>query len=245
MAVNYWREDFSDVKKALNQHGILLLLGWGFFIPAALACSLLLRHHPGDAWIYHTLLTLVGMILNLAGWIIGMREFDTLKRGPRTNPDPFGPSMGWWTGDNISYAHAVFGMVAMIGALLNICCVIFIRLARHPNETFWEWPWWQKLGQMGHRVLGYILVVLALITVGLGTRMARDLNAEYLKGFVGTLAATTLFFLVCWSDKIRYDLQAQATVQPTTNETHDTHMELEQQKIHVTEQDETKEAKAI
>jgi hypothetical protein len=190
-------DEVSQLRMATRMHGTMMLLGWGFFIPAAIACSLLLRHRDKHShYLYshvRSLLLIIGTLLIIAGWVIGLVYYDTLDKGPSERP---------WSGDNKPYAHAVLGMVVMVGTLFYILIVmLFVRKPRHG-------PVPQKICQIGHRFLGLVLVVLALIACGIGTRITHVYNEEFLKGFVGAMAATALVALLCWADKIRFKKQS-------------------------------------
>jgi hypothetical protein len=73
----------------VHGHGILMILAWGPFLPAAAAASLLLRHrnkHPSYPSIrIHYTLAGTGTILNIAGWIVALRNLHVLEHGPKPN----------------------------------------------------------------------------------------------------------------------------------------------------------------
>lgn len=95
-----------------------------------------------------------------------------------------------------------------------------MRKPRKEGETFQEWPMYQKIGQMGHRVLGFTWLIMALISIEMGTHMTNvgfvdDLanqDEKYMAGFIAVLFATGLLGMIMWFDKIRF-----ARVTPTTD----------------------------
>jgi hypothetical protein len=101
---------YDSKKEAMKDHGILMLVGWGVLLPAAVACSVLLRHrdkHPRYPFFHlHVLFATLGTAFTIAGWVIGMRNLTTIEDGVEGD--------GWWSGQNKGYAHA--------GAFLLIQC---------------------------------------------------------------------------------------------------------------------------
>jgi hypothetical protein len=79
----------------------------------------------------------------------------------------------------------------------------------HEGEVFEEFPLDRKIGHVSHRVLGHTLIVLALVACGTGTRIthSNEDNSKFLKAFVCVLAASLLFTLVLWADKLRFNRQ--------------------------------------
>lgn len=93
-------------------HGILMLLGWGFFLPV----GIFVHTHSKRSWNhekfgvhFHMILSIIGMALALAGFGYGIKNFSTLEQkgvGERTNP--------------YEYAHAVIGTISTAGMIMQV-----------------------------------------------------------------------------------------------------------------------------
>lgn len=170
-------------------HAILLLLGWGFFIPVSvLVYSHLYRrayHHHAFGVHFHVLLGTLGIILALAGFGYGHRRFTTFTR------------------DNVSkytMAHAVTGSIATYGAILQVLFMFIMRKPKFEGQSYTTWPMWQKIGHFGHRGLGFVWLVFALVALETGTHISNvddveslaNRNEMYSAGFLGAMIASAL-----------------------------------------------------
>lgn len=93
-------------------HGILMLLGWGFFIPV----GMFVRSHSKRSWNhekfgvhFHMVMAAIGMALALAGFGYGIKNYRTLEQ----------KGVGEHT-DKYEYAHAVIGTISIAGMILQV-----------------------------------------------------------------------------------------------------------------------------
>jgi hypothetical protein len=213
-------QDYSQLRKTNRMYGTLLLLGWTL-IPAAIACSLLLPHHYKQSrrhffLFLHASLMVIGTVLNIAGWVIGLVNDDTWDNAPSAEQ----PWLGGKSDD-----HAVLGLVVFCGTVFNLLFSLVMICKSRPGrrDTFEEWTFLQQIGQLGNGLLGHVLAVLALVTCGIGTRITPVLgnNEESLKGFVSALAVSTLFSLVYLADKRQNISLVNVCTYPKVDELYD------------------------
>jgi hypothetical protein len=170
-------------------HAIMMLLGWGFFIPVAMFTnSLLYRrtfrlHHFGVN--FHIVFVTIGMVFALTGLGYAFRHFTVFTR------------------DNVSkyrMAHGVIGSIASFGVVLQALLMIIMRPPKYEGQSYTTWPLWQKFGHFGHRGLGFLWFVFALVALETGTHITSvshieelaNRNEYYSAGFIGAILATVL-----------------------------------------------------
>ena len=205
-----------DFAKITRQHGILMTIGWCFFVPCGIACSLLLRHRNQHPYYFffrpHYILATSGIVLAMSGWIVAAHNLS---------------GMHHFHSHGLGSIHVLLGRIVLWGALLNIMLYpATMRLPRHAGERWDEWPWIQKVGQLAHRLTGFVLMIIALLTCLTGIRIVHQYDDDddddatndtmFATLFVGCVAATLAFVTVLYVDKYRYvDLSSQPLrVQP-------------------------------
>jgi hypothetical protein len=75
-----------------------------------------------------------------------------------------------------------------------------MRPPKYEGQSYTTWPWWQKLGHFGHRGLGLLWFVFALVALEMGTHITSvshieelaNRNEYYSAGFIGAILATAL-----------------------------------------------------
>jgi len=182
-------------------HAILMLLGWGFFIPFSIfALSHLRSQQPGNrttlkkkekfAVYFHMVLGFLGLALALGGFGYGVRNFSTLGKTKRTSsPVP-----------RYNRAHGILGCVATGGACLQLILMLCMRPPNEPldeedsegetataghegdddreqhadpegDETQTR-PLWQQFGHATHRYGGFLWMFFGWIALETGTHIA-------------------------------------------------------------------------
>ena len=141
-------------------HAILMLLGWGYFIPVALFTNSHLyrrqwRHHTFGVH-FHMAFGTVGFALSLAGFGYGVRKFTTFSR----------PNV-----DTYNMAHGVIGTIATCGMILELLLMAAMRPPKYEGQSCSTWPWWQKVGHFSHRSLGFLWCFLAIGALETGTHI--------------------------------------------------------------------------
>lgn len=169
-------------------HGVLMLLGWGFFIPVATFVSAHLarrtHRHREFGVHFHMVFSGIGVILALAGFGFGIQQFNTLEQkgvGERT--------------DRYEYAHAVIGTLATVGMILQVLWMAIMRPPKDENDTFDTWPMWRKIGNVGHRATGFLSLYLAFVCMEMGTHLSDSRAQKYSAAFIGTVTAAILVIL--------------------------------------------------
>ena len=170
-------------------HAVLMLLGWGFFIPVALftRSHLSRRSYAHDEFgvHFHMALSAIGLALSLAGFGYGIKNFNTLEQkgvGERT--------------DQYEYAHAVIGTLATAGSVLQLLLMAIMRKPKDENDTFSVWPMWRKIGHVSHRACGFISLYLALVCMEMGTHLSSSRAQKYSAALIGTLTAAVLVIIL-------------------------------------------------
>jgi len=131
-------------------HGALMLLSWGFLLPAGVIIGKNYKHRP--AWFkIHRGNQILGMILALISFIIILRNSTALgNKGSGT----------------LDYPHAVAGVITMsIGLFQPINAFLRPHVPENGESKSSKRIVWEIL----HKLLGWVAVVLAIITIGMGT----------------------------------------------------------------------------
>jgi len=154
LAVNSNASDSSKRSRLVKiyfAHGSLMILGWGFLLPAGTLIAKFFKHRPNGLWFkLHRGGQMLGLTLALIAFIIAVTNFNV-----------FG-DVGL-----ISYYHGICGMVVMIlGLLQPLNAFTRPHLPESPNEEKSKkrvaWEVW-------HKSSGWIAVALAIPTIAMGT----------------------------------------------------------------------------
>jgi hypothetical protein len=117
-------------------HGILMLLGWGFFIPVAIFTnSHLYRRnfrHQRFGMHFHMAFITVGLVLSLLGFGYGIKFLTTFTR----NRDHV---------SSYQMTHAVLGTVATGLAIVEVLLVALMRTVKSEDDRYETWPMWRKV----------------------------------------------------------------------------------------------------
>ena len=148
-------------------HAILMLIGWGFFIPVALFTTSHISYRQGSnhrsTWElhvfgvhFHMAVGAIGTIFAIVGFGYGLNKFTTFER------------------DNVStyrMVHAVVGTIASAGAMIQVLLMLIMRKPKYENQRYKTWPLWQKIGHFTHRGFGFLVFLFGLIACETGTHM--------------------------------------------------------------------------
>jgi hypothetical protein len=136
-------------------HGSLMLIGWGFLLPSGTLFAKFFKHRPDGLWYQiHRSCQTLGLLLALCGWIVAMRNFNV-----------FG-DIGY---DN--YRHGILGTITMILGLLQPINAV---LRPHPPNEGEDATTARRLWEIGHKGIGYLSILLAVVTIGYGTTVLPD-----------------------------------------------------------------------
>jgi hypothetical protein len=162
--------DPSEKNDQIRVHAILMLLAWGYFIPVGLFTNshLYRRRFRQHSFGVHThfLFCGIGVVLALAGFGYGVKNFTTLSRD---------------SASNYRKAHGVIGIIATAGMILQPLLMAIMRKPKTDHDSYKEWPLWQKVGHFSHRALTWS------VSIGTGTSIwkiwARSTPGPFLESF--------------------------------------------------------------
>jgi protein-S-isoprenylcysteine O-methyltransferase Ste14 len=168
-------------------HGSLMLVSWGFILPLGVISARLLRHRLNAIWFkIHQILQPFGLIIALIGWSIALKNFNILGSGIRDK----------------AYTHAVCGTTAMCLGLLQP----FNAVVRpHSPKDGEEKGKWRVVWEVIHKGLGYVAIILAIVTVGLGTTLVGSYKSQFQAGYIAALVMLAFLAIIMIVDKIRYN----------------------------------------
>jgi hypothetical protein len=182
----------GTLSSPIRIHGSLMLVSWGFLLPLGVITARFFRHRPNALWFkMHRALQIVGLCIALAGWSIALKNFSVLGSGGGTGSSE----------DKKAYAHACCGTTAMCLGLLQPLNALF---RPHSPAEGGEKAKPRFLWEILHKSMGYIATVLALVTIGLGTRIAAEYENQFLAGFIAALVVLVVVAFVMVVDKILY-----------------------------------------
>jgi hypothetical protein len=182
----------GTLSSSITTHGSLMLVSWGFLLPLGVITARFFRHRPDALWFkMHRALQVVGLILAIAGWSIALKNFSILGSGGGTDSSE----------DRKAYAHACCGTTVMCLGLLQPLNAIFRPHAPEDGEKKAK-P--RFLWEILHKSTGYIATILALVTIGLGTRIAAGYENKFLTGFIASLAVLAVVAFAMFVDGILY-----------------------------------------
>jgi hypothetical protein len=131
-------------------HASLMLIGWGFMIPAGVISARLLKYKEGGLWFQrHRWVQMCGLFIALVGFIIALARFDV-----------FAGSAG-----STAFVHGAVGIAVMaLGALQPVNA----WLRPHPRGEGEEVTAPRKLWEILHKGFGYGTVLLSVAAICLG-----------------------------------------------------------------------------
>ena len=133
-------------------HGSLMLIGWGYLLPSGAIFARFFKHRPNGLWFQiHRVLQITGLIFAIAGWIVALTSFTSLLDKPFNN-----------------YRHACLGMTTMVLGLIQPLNAI---VRPHPPTEGEEPTTARRTWEIVHKGLGYISLILAVVTIGYGTTL--------------------------------------------------------------------------
>lgn len=197
--------DAGGAQSKIVLHGTLMLLEWGFILPLGIIGARFLRHRPNNMWFQvHVGMQLVGLLYALVGWVIALKNFNVLGSGSGTSLQ-----------EQKAYAHAVCGTVTMCIGLLQPLNAFF---RPRPPEDGEQKKKSRVAWEFVHKGMGYIGTILALVTIGLGTRIAASYETQFLAGFIASLILLAIIAFILIVDKIRYEKRKGGEKQNGSNE---------------------------
>jgi hypothetical protein len=175
-------------KGAIVAHGTLMLLSWGLMLPSGVIAAKFLKHRTGGGsttvplWFrIHKILQPLGLVVALVGWIIALRNFQVLDEGGTTK----------------QVMHVGLGMLTMILGLLQPLNAFFRPHKEKDDSVSAKRRCWEIL----HKGSGYLAVFAGLVTVGLGTVLAKEVDIptfQYV--YIVFLILLAAFLAVAWYD---------------------------------------------
>jgi hypothetical protein len=120
-------------------HGILMLLGLGFFIQLAIFTNshLYRRNFRQQRFgmLFHMALITVGLVLSLVGFGSGIKHLTTFTR----NRDQV---------SSYQMTHAVLGTIATGLAIVEVLLVALMRTVKAEDDRYETWPMWRKVRKL-------------------------------------------------------------------------------------------------
>lgn len=169
-----------DCKQGVDQswilaHGSIMMFSWGLLLPSGVITARLFKHRPNALWFRsHRIMQCLGLCFAIAGWSIALARFDALEVGKGT-----------------SFTHGVCGMIVMTLGLLQPINAYF---RPHNPEPGQELPFIRRAWEWLHKGSGYTAVLLAIVTISLGTtRVPKKAQQQAFQAVYGCI----FFFLVC------------------------------------------------
>lgn len=165
-------------------HGSMMLIGWGFLLPAGIIIARFFKHRPNGLWFkIHRACQVTGLLFATVGWIIALTSFSVFGDKGLNN-----------------YRHGIMGMVTMIMGLLQPLNAFFRPHNPEEGETkssrrlVWE---------IYHKGAGWATVLLAIGTVVLGTTILPNSNDSkaFLFAYIGCLSILLIGFVLIKRDQ--------------------------------------------
>jgi hypothetical protein len=184
----------SNLQQKHLIHGSLMLIGWGFLLPSGTLFAKFFKHRPDALWFrIHRACQITGLFIAVIGWIIALRNFQV-----------------WGDKGYNNYRHGVCGGVTMFLGLLQPFNAI---LRPHAPEEGESPTTGRKLWEVLHKSVGYVAVLLAAVTIGLGTTILPDVEDQrrfQLAYGIGCGGMLFLLFVAIQHDKANYPEAAAA-----------------------------------
>jgi hypothetical protein len=178
----------SKLQKQHLVHGSLMLISWGFLLPTGTLFGKFFKHRPDGLWFkVHIVCQVSGLLLAIIGWIIALVNFQVFAD----------------TGYN-NYRHGILGMVVMCLGLFQPINAVLRPHAPKDGEVATTG---RKLWEIAHKSLGYVALILAVVTISYGTTVLPDLDDQ--KTFqmaygIGVGSILLLIFVALQVDKAKY-----------------------------------------
>jgi len=140
----------STLEPFYKAHGSLMLLSWGFLLPAGVIVAKFLRHKDPLWYRVHRTLQPVGLLVAIAGWILALATF----------------------GHYVFDSHALTGMTTH-GILGSIVMILGIQqplnaVLRPHKERGEERSMIRKVWELLHKGSGYVAVLLGIVQIAGG-----------------------------------------------------------------------------
>jgi hypothetical protein len=182
-------------RKFLYAHGSLMILGWGVLLPSGVVFARLGKHCPGGLWFqFHRALQVTGLIAVFTGWMIAVNLFDDVEVNDDNDNDDI---------------HKRLGFIVMLLGLSQGVNGLLRPHAPHDGEDKTA-P--RLLWEVVHKASGYGAVILAVLTIYLGTtlipnpRHRDNFQLAYASVAGGVLLSLMVGLLI---DKIRVRARAK------------------------------------
>lgn len=149
----------GNLRRRHLMHASLMMISWGFLLPSGVFIAKFLKHRPDGLWFkIHQGCQVFGLFLALIGWFIALRNFQVFADVGFPN-----------------FRHGICGMITMI---LGILQPINAVIRPHPPSDGEEATPGRKTWEIVHKGLGYAAIVMAVITIGLGTSSLPDVDDQ-------------------------------------------------------------------
>ena len=167
-------------------HGSLMIISWGFLLPTGVVSAHFLKHRPNALWFKaHRIVQIVGLIIAICGWAVALHYFEVIESDDRDS----------------AFSHAAIGMTVMILGLLQPINAI---IRPHPPEKGEARALKRLIWEIVHKCSGYIAIILAAVTIVLGTSIIFDHGAKFRAAWGVTVGWVVLFSIFCWVDGYMY-----------------------------------------
>lgn len=134
----------TELQKNKRLHAILMIISWGFLLPAGAVIAKFFKHKD-PLWFHaHRVIQVIGLVLALTGWIIALIKLDPL---------------GGDEAEGNVVAHGTIGIIVMAIGIFQPCNA-FIR--PHKGDQF-RFVW-----ECCHKGSGWLAIILAIVVISLG-----------------------------------------------------------------------------
>lgn len=164
-------------------HASLMLVSWGWMLPSGVIIAKFFKHRPDAFWYkVHRVVQPLGLVLAIIGWAIALANFNVFQDKGMNN-----------------YRHAIMGTVTMVLGLLQPINALFRPHAPKGGE---QKTTLRMIWEAIHKGGGYVAVVLAVATIGLGTTILpfpedqKTFQLAYGVGAGGIMVATIFYGVV-------------------------------------------------
>jgi len=164
-----------------------MMLGLGWLLPLGVLSARYMKHRPDSFWFtLHKYFQLSGVLVAIIGFSIAVKNFDVFHDDH----------------SRTSYQHGVMGVVTFTLVLLQPL-VAFMRPHKPEGEPAQvsvsvNRYWWE----MAHKSCGYLILLLAFVTIILGAKMeGTNWVCAYIFGVVGSLL---VLMGLMWFDRFSY-----------------------------------------
>jgi len=204
----------------MHLHGALMILSWGCLLPAGVITARQYKHRPNAFWFkYHRAMQITGLAIALTGVVIAIFNFTALS-SPSTN----------------AFVHGIFGIITMsLGLLQPINAFFRPHLPKEGEKKSFS----RKVWSIIHKGSGYIALILAVITIVLGTRLLPEPANQTVFQVVYVAMIVPLICLVLYSRKDKKKIMFSEPDNHKVSEKVDEKVyQEEESEIHVSEEGE-------